>query len=57
MVTQDQLEQALVDFITECESYYGKDYKCDGCRYVDLCNRVLLWESRQPRDIEVCKKG
>ena len=51
MVTEEQLEPALRDFIDNCKGYgVAYDTHCLKCRYHSVCDRLIVYESNEPCD-------
>lgn len=57
MVTEEQLETVLRDFISNCKGIgVAYDTHCLKCRYHSVCDRLIVWESNAPCDWEFYPK-
>lgn len=51
MVTEEQLEMAIRDFISNCKGIgTGYDTHCLKCRYHSVCDQLIVYESNEPCD-------
>lgn len=57
MVTEEQFEAALRDFISNCKGIgTAYDTHCLKCRYHSVCDRLIVWETNGPCDWELYPK-
>ncbi len=57
MVTEEQLEAALRDFISNCKGIgTAYDTHCLKCRYHSVCDRLIVLEANAPCDWELYLK-
>lgn len=50
MVTEEQLEIALRDFLAECKRIGPYRHCCLPCKYRSVCSRLLVLENNSPCD-------
>lgn len=58
MVTEEQLEAALRDFISNCKGIgTAYDTHCLKCRYHSVCDRLIVWEANASLRLGTLSKG